>query len=98
MLINWLDLEEILWENFFVWIFFKKFWMCFFKVKHSVGHISGKVGPMDVKRKKQVHWLDTWYTLCPWPLTSLMTLALDFEIAVSEELLVWLVWNEKEAN
>ena len=25
--------------------------MCFFKVKHSFGHISGMVGPIDVKRK-----------------------------------------------
>ena len=25
--------------------------MCFFKVKHSIGHISGMVGPIDVKRK-----------------------------------------------
>ena len=24
--------------------------MCFFKVKHSIGHISGMVGPIDVKR------------------------------------------------
>ena len=35
-----------------------KFRMCFFKVKHSIGHISGMVGPIDVKRKG-VHWLDT---------------------------------------
>ena len=25
--------------------------MCFFKVKHYFGHISGKVGPIDVKQK-----------------------------------------------
>ena len=25
--------------------------MCFFKVKHSIGHISGMVGPIDEKRK-----------------------------------------------
>ena len=25
--------------------------MCFFKVKHYFGHISGMVGPIDVKRK-----------------------------------------------
>ena len=25
--------------------------MCFFKVKHYIGHISGMVGPIDVKRK-----------------------------------------------
>ena len=31
--------------------FLRKFWMCFFKVKQSIGHISGMVGPIDVKRK-----------------------------------------------
>ena len=25
--------------------------MCFFKVKNSIGHVSGMVGPIDVKRK-----------------------------------------------
>ena len=30
----------------------KKFGMCFFKVKHYFGHISGMVGPIDVKRKE----------------------------------------------
>ena len=28
-----------------------RFRMCFFKVKHYFGHISGMVGPIDVKRK-----------------------------------------------
>ena len=32
-------------------IFFRKFQMCFFKVKHFIGHISGMVGTIDVKRK-----------------------------------------------
>ena len=42
---------------------------------------------------KEMHQLDTGYTVWPWPLTSLMTLSLDFsksnfETAVSQELLV----------
>ena len=42
---------------------------------------------------------DTGHNMWPWPLTSLMTLTLDvsrsnFEIALSQELLVWLIWNE----
>ena len=53
--------------------------------------------------EKEVHQLDTGYNMWPWPLTSLMTLTLDvsrsnFEIAVSQELLVWLMWNEKEVS
>ena len=34
--------------------------MCFFKVKHYFGHISGMVGPIDVKRKGSAlvgHWV-----------------------------------------
>ena len=42
-----------------------------------------------------------WFNMWPWPLTLLMTLTLDvsrsnFEIVVSQELLVWLMWNEKK--
>ena len=34
--------------------------MCFFKVKHYFGHISGMAGPIDVKRKGSAsvgHWV-----------------------------------------
>ena len=77
-------------------------YLCNFLFKHFFGHISARVSPIDVKQKGK-HRLDTAYNLQPWPLTSLMTLTLDasrsnFEIAVSQELLVWLMWNEKEAN
>ena len=53
--------------------------------------------------EKEVHRFDTGCNMLPWPLTSLMTLTLDvsrsnFEIAVSQELLVWLMWNEKEVS
>ena len=53
--------------------------------------------------EKEMHRFNTRYNLLPLPLTSLMTLTLDvsrsnFEIAVSQELLVWLMWNEKEAS
>ena len=53
--------------------------------------------------EKEVHQLDTGYSMWPWPMTSLMTLTLDFSmsdfnIAPSEEVLVWLMWNEKEVK
>ena len=35
-----------------------KFWMCFFKVKYSVGHISGMVGSIDLKRKGVGYWVN----------------------------------------
>ena len=58
--------------------------------------------PIDVN-EKEVHWLDTGYNLWPWPLTSLMTLTLDFsrsnfEIALSPELLVWCDMKRKWVN
>ena len=39
--------------------FYPKFWMCFFKVKHSIAHIPGMVGPIDVQWN-EVHQLDTF--------------------------------------
>ena len=50
MLITWLDFEGIPLETVlpnFLW----KFRVCFFKVKHSIGLISGMIGPIDEKRK-----------------------------------------------
>ena len=44
-------MEKFCWKLLFWQIFFKKFRMCFFKVKHYFGHISGMLGPIDVKLK-----------------------------------------------
>ena len=51
MVITWLDFGEIRFKLLFWQIFFKNFGCVFFKVKHYFGHISGMVGPIDVKRK-----------------------------------------------
>ena len=51
MIITWSDFGKVLLETFILANFRKKFRMCFFKVKHCFGHISGMVGPIDVKRK-----------------------------------------------
>ena len=54
MVITWLDFGEILLN------FFSNFGCVFFKVKHYFGHISGMVGPIDVKRKGSAlvgHWV-----------------------------------------
>ena len=55
------------------------------------------------QNKKERNWLDTGSTMWPWPLILPLTLISDFsksnfEIAVSQELLVWSKWNEKEAK
>ena len=48
----------LLWRNsvgnFYFGKFSLKIRMCFFKVKHYFGHISGMVAPIDVKRKGSV--------------------------------------------
>ena len=64
--------------------------MCFFKVKHHFGHISGMAAPIDVKRKGSA---SVGYWVYKVTLTSFMILTLDvsrsnFEISVSHEFLV----------
>ena len=75
-LITWLDFGGILLKFYVLPNFLWKFWMCFFKVKHCIGHISGMVGLIDVKRKRGasvecwVNWVtfDLWPQPWPWPL------------------------------
>ena len=59
MVITWLDFGEVLLETFILANFLYKFRMCFFKVKHYFGHISGMVGPIDAKRKGSAWILST---------------------------------------
>ena len=61
----------------------------FFKVKHSIGHISGMVGPIDVKRKggASVGYCVNYVTLT-FDLTHDLDLVVSkskFEIALFEE-------------
>ena len=59
MLIAWLDFGWIL-SEIFCQIFFEDFRCVFFKVKHSIGHIWGMAGPIDVERKGGAsagHWV-----------------------------------------
>ena len=79
-----------------------KFRMCFFKVKHYFGHISGIVGPIDVKRKGSAlvgYWVQ--YVTLTFDLPHDLDLGcfkVKFEIALSAELLVGLMLNEKEVS
>ena len=77
MVITWLDFGGILLETLFLPNVLRKFQTCFFKVKHFIGHISGMVGPIDVKQKggasvgywvnyvtftfDLIHVLDLWF-------------------------------------
>ena len=73
--------------------FLRKFRMCFFKVKHSMGHISGMVGPIDVKRKGCAlvgYWVN--YVTLTFHLTYDLDLVVSrskFEIALYEDEREW---------
>ena len=87
--ITWLDFRGVLLETlFFLQNFLWKFWMCFFKVKHSIGHISGIVGTIDVKRKGAPvgYWVN--YVTLTFDLTHDLDLVVSrskFEIALFEK-------------
>ena len=62
MVITWLHFGVILLETVILANFLINIWMCFFKVKHCFGHISGMVCPIDLKRKGSAlvgYWV--WY-------------------------------------
>ena len=102
MLITWLDFVGILLETLFLPNFLWKFWMCFFQVKHSIGQISGMVGPIDVKRKgcaSVEYWVN--YVTLTFDLTHDLDLVVSrskFEIALFEEWGVSLTWNERDVS
>ena len=89
MIITWIDFGGILLEIIFLANFLRKFRMCFFKVKHSIGHISGMVGPIDVKwigGASDGYWVN--YVTLTFDLTHDLDLVVSrskFEIAFFEE-------------
>ena len=103
MLSTWLDFGGILLETFFA-KFSLKFFMCFFKVKHSIAHISGMVGPIDVEKGGalvgELCDLDLWPHLWPWPCS--------FKVKVWNSRIwgiwggggggCWLTWNERDVS
>ena len=74
--------------------------MCFFQVKRSVGHISGMVGPIDVKRKGSAsvgYWVN--YVTLTFDLThDLWFFKVKFQNSCIWEIVIWLMWNKKKAN
>ena len=102
MLVTWLDLRVILFETLFLPNFLWKFWMCFFKVKCSIGHIWGMVGPIDVKRKGDAsvgYWVN--YVTSTFDLThdlDLWFFKVKFQNSCISGIVIWLMWNKKKAN
>ena len=112
MLITWLDFGGTLLETlFFVEFSLKISDVYFFKVKHSIGHISGMVGPIDVKRKGGAsvgYWVN--HVTLTFDLTHDLDLVVSgskFEIALFEESGGegggggggwWLTWNVRDVS
>ena len=102
MLISWLDLGGILLETCILPIFLRKFGMCFFKVKHSIGHTSGMVGLIDVKQKGSAlvgYWVN--YVTSIFDLThdcDLWFFKVKFQNSCISGIVIWLMWNKNKAN
>ena len=75
MFITWLDFGGILEEIFFCQIFFENFG-CVFSRSNTLLGISQEWLVRLMWNEKEVHRLDTGWTLWPWPLTWHMTLTL----------------------
>ena len=80
----------------------RKFWICSFKVKHSIGHISGMVGPMDMKRNGGAlvrYWVS--YVTLTFDLThdlDLCFLKVKYQNRCISGTVIWLMWNKKKTN
>ena len=92
MVITSLDCGGIPLETLFLPNFFFENFGCVFSRSNTLLDIPQKWLVRLVWNEKEVHRLDTGWTMWPWHLTSPMTLTFDFsrsnlKIAVSEELL-----------
>ena len=76
--------------------------MYFFKVKHCIGHISGMVGPIYVKRKGGAlvgYWVN--YVTLTYDITydlALWFFKVKFQNSCIWGIVIWLMWNKKKAN
>ena len=99
-------LEKFCYKLLFCKIFFENFGCVFLKVKHSIGHISGMVGPIDVKRKVGAsvgYWVN--HVTLTFDLTHDLDLVVSrskFEITLFEEWGEggggWLTWDEMDMS
>ena len=95
LLWSWSSPDEILKGNFVKTPLIAKFRMCFFKVKHSIGQISGMVGPIDVKRKGGAtvgYWVN--YVTLTFDLThdiDLWFFKVKFQNSCTSGTVIWLM-------
>ena len=74
----------------------------FFSRSNTIGHISGMVGPMDVKRKGGAlvgYWVN--YVTLIFDLScdlDLWFFKVIFQISCISGIVIWLMWNKKKAN
>ena len=88
------------WKRLF-WRFVPQNFGCMFSRSKTTWTISQKWLVQLTWKEVEVHLLDVGETIWPWPLTWSVNLTFDFsrsnfEIAVSYELLVWLMSNGKK--
>ena len=99
---TWLDFGAILIEAFYLCYFFSsKFWMIFFQGQRIDWPylMNGWFDWNDLERKYIASILGELFDLGLWPHPLPWRISWsNFEIAVSQELFVWLMWNEKEAD
>ena len=106
LVMTWLDHLIRLWSNSVRNPFFGKFSSkisdVFVEVKHSIGHISGMVGPIDVKWKGGAsvrYWVN--YVTLTFDLThglDLWFFKVKFQNSCIWGIAIWLMWNKKKAN
>ena len=90
MLSTWSDFKQN------QYIFSQNFRYVFFKVKKTIGYISGMADRIDTEKWSTS--VGCWVNIRPWSLTSPLTLTWNFsrsnfKVAVSQALLVWLMWS-----
>ena len=89
-------------EEFGRKLFFFKLSDVFSKIKHSFGHISEMVGPIDVKRKGGAlvgYWVN--YVTLTFDLTPGLDLwfsKVKCQNSCFSGIVIWLMWNKKKAN
>ena len=100
MIITWLDFWGNLLKLLFCQIFFENFGCVFWS--NTLGHISGMIGPINVKRKGGAsvgYWAN--YVTLTFDLTHDIDLVVsrsNFEIALFEEWVGWLRWNKRDVS
>ena len=102
MLITWLYLGGILLEILSLLNCPWKFLRCFFNVKHSIAHISGMIGLIDVKRKGGAsvgYWVN--YVTLTFDLThdlDFRFFKINFQNSCISGIVIWSMWTKESKS